>query len=113
MDFLSLILVTVGASATTTGAVIVVLRWAGPMVSRLAGTMLKTRAELDKDRDRIITNLREEVSDLTRRLETTEVRAEKAEKEVEHLNLFIDTLLRRLGTTRRAIEAGEPFGRRA
>lgn len=116
MSPLETILITVGLSATTTGIIIALLRAGGPLISKLFGAVVKTRAELDADRDRIIENLREEVEDWKRRTETTQKRAAAAEHEardlrdqLRDLNVFIDTLLARLGTTRTAVEAGEPI----
>jgi chromosome segregation ATPase len=116
MGLLETVLLTIGASAATTALVIAVLRAGGPIIGKLFGAVLKTRAELDADRDRIIDNLREEIDDWKRRTDTASRRAESAEREarklrdqLRDLNAFVDTLLSRLGTTRAAVEAGEPF----
>lgn len=117
MSAIEQILITVGLSAGTTGLIIVALRAGGPLIQKLFGAVVKTRAELDADRDRIIDNLREEVEDWKRRTETAQHRAEEAEKaasrlreQLRDLNAFVDTLLVRLGTTRAQVESGEPFG---
>lgn len=116
---LETLLLAVGASAATTGLIVALLRAGGPLISRLFGSVLKTRAELDADRDRIILGLRAEVDDWKRRTNTAVDRASAAEQEatrlrieVASLNEFVDTLLGRLGTTRARVEAGEPFSRR-
>lgn len=116
MEPLTTILLAIGASAGTTALVIAALRAGGPVIGKLFGAVVKTRAELDADRDRIIDNLREEVDDWKRRTETAQHRAEAAEREarslreqLRDLNSFVDMLLARLGTTRAQVEAGEPI----
>lgn len=118
MSLIEQILTTVGLSAGTTLLIVAILRAGGPLVSKMLGAVVKTRAELDADRDRIIDNLREEIEDWKRRTDTATSRAAAAEKEarslrdkVRELDSFIDTLLQRLGTTRAQVEAGEPFSR--
>jgi chromosome segregation ATPase len=108
-----------GVSATTTGLIVLALRTGGPLIGRLFGAVVKTRAELDADRDRIIAALRSELADYQRRVEAAVTRANAAEasaascrQEVKALNEFIDTLMERLGTTRERVENGEPWPRR-
>lgn len=110
------ILLAIGASAATTALVVALLRYAGPLVSKLFGTVLKTRAELDADRDRIITNLRSELDDMNRRLNDCNTgwnlaRAESATAKARTVQLegFIDRFLARYGLDRSAIEQGEPW----
>jgi hypothetical protein len=117
---LETLLLAVGVSAGTTGLIVVILRAGGPLIGKLFGAVLKTRAELDHDRDRITAALREEVADWRRRTETAVSQAKAAEEsaarcraEVMKLNEFVDTLLGRLGTTRERVENGEPWGRRS
>lgn len=122
MDLIQALFLAVGFPAITTLAIIGLLRAGGPIFARLFGNLLKTRgemkAELDADRDRVIANLRLELDDWKRRLAEANTRASSAENEaaqaraeVARLNTFIDTLLARLGTTRAAVESGDPWGR--
>lgn len=104
------------AGAGGSAIVIAILRWAGPAAGRLVGGVLKTRAELDADRDRIIDNLREEIGDMQRRLDTcttgwAAARAEAvtAKNRVAALEGFIDRFLERYGLNREAIEHGEAW----
>lgn len=113
---IEVLLAAFGVSVGTTAAIIAGLRFAGPLFGKIFGAALKTRAQLDQDRDRIITNLRDEIGDLTRRLDEEEeqnkrllTQAKECKDEVENLNTFIDTLLTRLGTTRKKVENGEPL----
>jgi hypothetical protein len=108
------VLLAIGASASTTALVVAILRWAGPLVAKLFGSVLKTRAELDSDRDRVIEGLRSEIADWQRRLDAALERATAAEaqaaacREENHkLEEFIDTFLLRMGTTREAVEQGD------
>lgn len=91
---------TIGA-----GTLIAMIRLLGPLAQKLVGGLLRTRAELDADRDRIILNLRAEIDDHARRLKECEIRRTAAIGRVDEQEKFIDQLLRHLGLDRATIEA--------
>lgn len=117
------ILIALGAGVGAVAIVVALYRVMVPLASRVLGKYLETRKTLDSDRDRIIANLRAEIDDYRRRLETQEkltrdanLRADAAEakanataEDLHELNEFIDTLLERLGTTRERVADGEPL----
>jgi len=96
--------------------VLLALRAVGPLAGRFFGTLLKSRAELDADRDRIIAQLRAEINDWERRLKVAndrakvaEDRAALAEERIAALEAFIDRFLARFGLDRASIDRGEAW----
>lgn len=86
------------------GATVIIgaIRLLGPLATRFVGSVLRTRAELDADRDRIILNLRAEVDDHKRRLKDCEdgrqeviERADELQQRVNDLESFRDEVLNR------------------
>lgn len=112
MDPLVTLLLSGGASVVTTALIVGGLHYAVPILSKMLGGIITTRSELDADRDKIIETQRAWNAALEVRLAKTEADLQAALAEVESLNHFIDTLVRRLGTTRERVERGGPLPRR-
>jgi septal ring factor EnvC (AmiA/AmiB activator) len=89
------------------GGLWVMLRSAAPLFDRLLGGFFALRRTLDTDRDRIIDNLRDEITDLRRRLADAEAENREQAGEIQMLqrqladqDRFITELLRRSGIRR-------------